>query len=84
MNRLADATGTPEPIHGPEAIQSVAFEAKTTPYTELKREDIVWYGLDTTNVESESFYFHADSVATKHVQARELRLGRSIHGMLGR
>ncbi|KAH8889727.1 oxidative stress survival, Svf1-like protein [Thozetella sp. PMI_491] len=59
--KLADAAGTPEPIHGPEAVKSVAEEAKTVPYTELKREHLKWQALEGTNVESQTFYFFGEN-----------------------
>lgn len=53
--------GTQEPIYGPTAIQSVANQAETTPYTELTRADLVWAAMDSTSVETQSFYLMADS-----------------------
>jgi hypothetical protein len=53
--------GTQEPIYGPSAIKSVAEGAKETPYTELTRDDLKWQALDTTNVETQSFYLMSDS-----------------------
>lgn len=52
--------GTQEPIYGPSAIQSVADEAKTTPYTELQKEDLKWEGMQSTNVETQTFYLMSD------------------------
>lgn len=59
--RLADVAGTKEPIYGPEAIRSIAEQAKTTPYTELTRDDMKWVAMNTTSVETQSFYFMSDS-----------------------
>lgn len=53
--------GTREPIYGPSAIQSVAEQTTTTPYTELKRDDMKWAIMDGTNVETQTFYVMADS-----------------------
>lgn len=53
--------GTQEPIYGPSAIKSVHEEAKTTPYTELTRDDLKWQVMDSTCVETQVFYFHSDS-----------------------
>lgn len=36
-------------------------QAKTTPYTELKKEDLKWIIKDGTCVETQSFYFTADN-----------------------
>lgn len=53
--------GTEEPIYGPSAIRSVAEDAKQTPYTELTRADMKWAALDSTSVETQSFYLTADN-----------------------
>ncbi|KAI0447078.1 survival factor 1 [Xylaria telfairii] len=58
---LANVVGTEEPIYGPSAIKSVAEDAKTTPYTEINRDDLKWVALDQTSVETQVFYFMADS-----------------------
>ncbi|OTB08238.1 hypothetical protein M426DRAFT_317358 [Hypoxylon sp. CI-4A] len=58
---LANVVGTEEPIYGPSAIKSVAEDAKTTPYTELTRSDLKWEAMDSTSVETQTFYFMADS-----------------------
>lgn len=48
--------------YGPEAIQSVALQAKdSTPYTELKKDDLAWEVMSGTNVETKTFYVIADS-----------------------
>lgn len=59
--RLANVAGTQEPIYGPTAIQPVTEQAETTPYTELTREDLKWQTIDVTSVETQIFYFTADS-----------------------
>ncbi|KAG8627826.1 hypothetical protein KVT40_003699 [Elsinoe batatas] len=59
--QLANVAGTEEPIYGPSAIQTVTEQAKTTPFTELKREDLKWIVKDSTCVETQSFYFTSDS-----------------------
>ena len=58
---MANVAGTQEPIYGPSAIRSVAEQAKTTPYTELKREDLKWQAMNSTCVETASFYLMADN-----------------------
>lgn len=63
--------GTQEPIYGPSAIKSVAEEASKTPYTELTRDDLKWEDLDSTNVETETFYIFSES--------GELGLAQIIH-----
>ncbi len=52
LPRVANVAGTQEPIYGPSAIRSVAEEAKTTPYTELTRDDLKWQTPDSTSVEN--------------------------------
>lgn len=59
--RLADVAGTKEPIYGPSAIRNVSEQAKTTPYTELKRDDMKWHAMNTTSVETFSFYLTSDN-----------------------
>lgn len=59
--QLANVAGTQEPIYGPSAIQSVAEESKTTPYTELKKEDFKWQNMDSTSVETQVFYLMSES-----------------------
>lgn len=61
QQQLANVAGTQEPIYGPSAIKSVDVEAKTTPYTELTRDDLKWTVMDSTCVETQVFYFHADN-----------------------
>ncbi|OAA32130.1 survival factor 1 [Moelleriella libera RCEF 2490] len=58
--QLANVAGTQEPIYGPSAIQSVAEEAKETPYTELVRDDLKWRAMESTCVETQSFYLMSD------------------------
>jgi hypothetical protein len=61
LRRLANVAGTQEPIYGPSAIHSVAKQAETIPYTELKKEDLKWEAMNSTSVETQSFYLMADS-----------------------
>jgi hypothetical protein len=53
--------GTQEPIYGPSAIHSVANQTETAPYTELKRDDLRWAAMDSTSVETQTFYLMADN-----------------------
>ncbi|KAK0715641.1 oxidative stress survival, Svf1-like protein [Lasiosphaeris hirsuta] len=57
---VANVAGTQEPIYGPSAIKSVAEEAKTTPFSELTRDHLKWQVMDSTCVETQSFYFMSD------------------------
>lgn len=59
--RLANVAGTQEPVYGPSAIKSVAEEAETTPYTELTRDDQKWLAMDSTCVETQTFYFMSEA-----------------------
>ena len=60
-SRAANIAGTQEPIYGPSAIQSVADQAKETPYTELETDDLKWTAMTSTCVETQTFYLIADS-----------------------
>lgn len=60
--------GTKEPIYGPSAVRSVAEQAKETPYTELKKEDMKWNIMNTTSVETFTFYIIGDNGYTCLVQ----------------
>lgn len=53
--------GTQEPIYGPSAIKSVGEEAQKTPYTEISRDGLKWQAMDSTSVETESFYLFSES-----------------------
>ena len=53
--------GTQEPIYGPAAIRSVAEQTAETPYTTLTKDHLRWEALEYTNVETQVFYFMADS-----------------------
>lgn len=59
--QLANVAGTQEPIYGASAIQSVAKQAETTPYSKLTKEDLKWAAMDSTSVETQSFYLMAES-----------------------
>lgn len=58
--RVANVAGTQEPIYGPSAIQSVAEQARTVPWTELQKEHLKWTAMDSTCVETQTFYFMTD------------------------
>ena len=60
LTRLANVAGTQEPVYGPTAIRSVAEQAATTPYTELTRDDMKWHAMDSTSVETFSFYLMSE------------------------
>ncbi|KAK4543565.1 hypothetical protein LTR36_005460 [Oleoguttula mirabilis] len=60
LNWAKNAVGLSEPIYGPSAIQTVAEQAKETPYTETTKDDLAWEVMDSTNVESKTFYLTSD------------------------
>jgi hypothetical protein len=57
---LANVAGTQEPIYGPDAIQSVAKQAQSVPYRELKKDDLKWQAHQHTSVETQTFYVMTD------------------------
>ncbi|KAI9651779.1 MAG: putative cell survival pathways protein [Alyxoria varia] len=59
--QLANVAGTQEPIYGASAIQSVGQQAQSVPYTELQRDDLTWTALESTCVETQTFYATLDS-----------------------
>ncbi|KAI9928287.1 hypothetical protein ASPWEDRAFT_50482 [Aspergillus wentii DTO 134E9] len=65
---LSSVAGTQEPIYGPEAIQSVAQQAQTTPYSVLTKDDLRWRAYQYTNVETQTFYAMADNGTLVMVQ----------------
>ncbi|KAJ5558499.1 hypothetical protein N7535_008713 [Penicillium sp. DV-2018c] len=65
---LSAVVGTEEPIYGPEAIQSVAQQTETTPYTEVNKEILRWRAYSYTNVETQTFYIMADNGTVVFVQ----------------
>ena len=67
-HRLANVAGTQEPEYGPSAIQSVAKQAETTPYTEATSDSLKWEALDSTCVETHVFYIFADNGNVAMVQ----------------
>jgi len=60
LNWAKNAVGISEPVYGPEAIQSVAGQTKETPYTEVGKDDLAWEVMDSTNVETKTFYMTSD------------------------
>ncbi|KAK5121756.1 hypothetical protein LTR85_004631 [Meristemomyces frigidus] len=60
LNWAKNAVGISEPIYGPSAIQTVAEQAKETPYTETSKDDLAWEVMDVTNVETKTFYMTSD------------------------
>jgi hypothetical protein len=68
-DRLANAVGTEEPEYGAGAIQTVTAQAEKTPYTELTKSDLKWKAQDdSTNVETQTFYFFSDEGKVASVQ----------------
>lgn len=48
-------------MYGPDAIQSVEAQARDAPHTELSKDDLRWVAMDSTCVETQTFYLMADS-----------------------
>lgn len=63
-NSLADVAGTQEPVYGPSAIQPVTKQAEKKPYTEVKSEHLKWLAMESTCVETQTFYFMTDEGVT--------------------
>ena len=59
MSNVKSRLGTEEPEYGPDAIQPVTKHG--VEYTELTKNDLKWKQQGGTNVETQTFYFHADS-----------------------
>lgn len=68
FSRLANVAGTQEPEYGASAIQSVAAQAQTVPFTQLSKEDMRWKAMESTCVETQTFYFMSDEGAVASVQ----------------
>lgn len=80
--RLADVAGTKEPIYGPSAIRSLAEQAKETPYTELKKDDMKWVAMNSTSVETFTFYLMGDDGHTGFVQVIHSNVAYALHTSL--
>ncbi|KAJ5327277.1 hypothetical protein MYU51_017781 [Penicillium brevicompactum] len=65
---LSAVVGTEEPIYGPDAIQSVAKQAETTPFSKVDKEILRWRAHSYTNVETQTFYVMADNGTVVFVQ----------------
>ncbi|KAJ5250535.1 hypothetical protein N7489_000945 [Penicillium chrysogenum] len=65
---LSAVVGTEEPIYGPEALQSVAKQTETTPFSEVNKEILRWRAYSYTNVETQTFYIMADNGTVVFVQ----------------
>lgn len=74
--------GTKEPIYGPSAIRSVAEQAKETPYTELKKDDMKWVAMSSTSVETFTFYLMGDDGHTGFVQVIHSNVAYALHPSL--
>lgn len=65
---LANAVGTQEPEYGAAGIQTVTVQAQNTPYTELTKNDLRWKVMESTNVETQTFYLMTDEGKLASVQ----------------
>ncbi|KAF2265860.1 oxidative stress survival, Svf1-like protein [Lojkania enalia] len=59
--QLANVAGTQEPEYGPTAIQVVGTGEGDPAYTELTKDDLKWFTIESTCVETQTFYLHMDS-----------------------
>lgn len=50
-------------MYGPTAIQPVTKQAESTSYTELTKDDLKWLAMESTCVETQTFYLTADTGA---------------------
>jgi hypothetical protein len=65
---LANVVGTEEPIHGPTAIQAVGKHENEPAYTELAKHDLKWVAMESTCVETQTFYVHSEQGHTAFIQ----------------
>ncbi|KAK5059805.1 hypothetical protein LTR84_009688 [Exophiala bonariae] len=66
--QLANVVGTEEPEYGPTAIQPVTNQIAKVPYSTLSKDDLKWRVMETTNVETQTFYFMSDDGTTSMAQ----------------
>lgn len=66
--QLANVVGTEEPEYGPTAIQPVTNQIAKVPYSTLGKDDLKWRVMETTNVETQTFYFMSDDGTTSMAQ----------------
>jgi hypothetical protein len=59
--RLANVAGTQEPEYGPSAIQAVGKGEDDPAYTELSKKDLKWIELESTCVETQTYYIFTDA-----------------------
>jgi hypothetical protein len=73
--------GITEPIYGPSAIRPVADQTKEKPYTEITKDDLPWEIMDTTNVETKTFYMLSDDgvIGLAQVIYSNVLYGKSEH-----
>jgi hypothetical protein len=60
--------GTEEPEYGAVAIQAVTAQAEKTPYTILTKDDLKWKAMESTCVETQTFYLMSDEGKVTSVQ----------------
>ncbi|EXJ78554.1 survival factor 1 [Capronia coronata CBS 617.96] len=76
--QLANVVGTEEPEYGPDAIQPVTKQMETKPYSILNKNDLKWKAMDSTNVETETFYLMLPDGTTLMLQVIYSNVG-GIH-----
>ncbi|KAK3706949.1 putative cell survival pathways protein [Vermiconidia calcicola] len=60
FNWAKQTLGVTDANYGPSAIQSVAEQTREKAYTELSKDDLKWEVMDSTNVETKTFYMMSD------------------------
>jgi hypothetical protein len=64
---LANVAGTQEPLYGPDSCQPVTSQVPQFSVLDDKK-DLRWVNMDTTNVETATFYFMTDEGVTALAQ----------------
>ncbi|KAF2708918.1 survival factor 1 [Pleomassaria siparia CBS 279.74] len=68
QSALASVAGTQEPEYGPESIQPVGKHQGDPAFTEGTKNDFKWTVMESTSVETQTFYLNTDSGHTGFVQ----------------
>ena len=68
LKRLANVAGTQEPEYGPTAIQPVGSRDGDPAFSVVTKNDLKWKTINSTCVETQTFYFLADSGHVGFVQ----------------
>ncbi|ORY16752.1 oxidative stress survival, Svf1-like protein [Clohesyomyces aquaticus] len=66
--QLANVAGTQEPEYGPTAIQAVGKQEGDPEHTILTKADMKWKTMESTCVETQTFYFTAENGHFGYIQ----------------